>query len=311
MSDDGQFFMNDILQPTFSHENSDEPFYYVSTPSDINHWPTDVPQYPPFGNALVSNTIFSNLTVDSCTDQYSTSPYALSAPVRFPSMHCSSWTHLCEHSPGMSTIGNTGVQTQSLFDDSQSSYDWESVSMDFYGGECRDVSLFIFILIIVGQDQPSPAPTQTIDVPSINDLLEQFIHDLSTNQPSIVSTLKYLIRLLGLSCKVSETINYHFLFVSALRIWERQFKKRSTVLLDESSHSRFAMLLCLFYSLVTEQHYDGRESSHSVIVATLVTILQEKIHRVTGMNRPQSSRLTAIFMKSFAMLAQHCSDGHQ
>lgn len=170
------------------------------------------------------------------------------------------------------------------------------------------MSLVIFILIIVGHDQPSSAPTQSIYVPSINDLLEQLIHDLSTNQPSILSTLKDLIHLLGLPCHVSETINYHFLFISALRIWERQFKKRSSVLLDEFSRSRFAMLLCLFYSLVTGQHQDGRESSHGVIVATLVTILQEKIHCVTGMNRSQSGRLTAIFMKSFAMLAQHCSD---
>ena len=317
---DASLLMDDVFQATFPPGHTDDPFYYLSVPPDIPHLSTDVRHYPPtdhpLGNALASNTISSNSTIESFTYHDSTSSPSFPTPTPFASMNYSSWMYSCEHtrsmSPGASSAGQAWSSNVDFHTSCPTRYPpchSHSIPMHLRESRCLNVFIVTFITIIVEHDQQSPTVPQNILSPCIDDFLEQLIHGLSGNQCSILSTLTDLFRLLDLPCHISENINYHFLFLNALHIWKHQFKNRPSMSLDDSSRTRFAVLLCLFYSLLICQSHDERASSKDVIAKKLVTLLQENIQGVTGANRSLGGRLTAVFMKSLVTLSQHYSHG--
>jgi hypothetical protein len=151
-------------------------------------------------------------------------------------------------------------------------------------------------MTIILKDRVSRTKTPSkSSLTSINNLLEQLGHDLTYHQLSTSSALENLFHLLDLPSTIPIHFDYHSLYMNAIQIWRNQ----SNHSLHISSIDTFAVLLFLFYSLMIIKE------NHEIKFDKLVHILQQEIHRITGINHRLASRIKALFMKCYVTLAQY------
>jgi hypothetical protein len=136
----------------------------------------------------------------------------------------------------------------------------------------------------------------------INNLLEQLAHDLTYNQLSTSSALENLLYLLDLPSIIPNNFDYHSLYMNAIQIWRNQYNHSSEIFTNISLNDTFAVLLFLFYSLMIIKEND---LPNNIPFDKLVNILQQEIHRITGLNHRLASRMKALFMKCYVALAQY------
>ena len=140
---------------------------------------------------------------------------------------------------------------------------------------------------------------------SINILLEQLGHDLISHQLSTSTALENLCNELDFPSIIPNNFDYHSLYMNAIQIWRNQQNYSSQLLIDISLKDTFAVLLFLFYFLIMIKENTENTFIHQMKFEKLLHILQEEIHRFTGMDHRLARRIKALFMKCYVALAQY------
>ncbi|CAF1001081.1 unnamed protein product [Adineta steineri] len=149
--------------------------------------------------------------------------------------------------------------------------------------------------------------TTTYKTPTIpiTDLLEQLARDLTYDQLSTSSALESLLRIIDLPPILPININYHTIYMNAVRIWRNQYSHPLQIIADASLMDTFPVLLFLFQIFITMTENDEDKSTNNSKFNKLVNILQQEIHRITGTDHRSASRIKALFMKCYVALAQY------
>lgn len=160
---------------------------------------------------------------------------------------------------------------------------------------------------------PKDRPLRTINqktsykTPSIpvNDLLEQLGRDLTYDQLSNSSALENLLRLIDFPSIMPMNFDPHSLYMNAIRLWRNHYSHSSPIISNAALIDTFAVLLFLFYALISTTENDQDKSLNNSKFDKLVNLLQEEIHRITGSDHRSACRIKALFMKCYVALAQY------
>ncbi|CAF1171717.1 unnamed protein product [Adineta steineri] len=149
--------------------------------------------------------------------------------------------------------------------------------------------------------------TTTYKTPTIpiTDLLEQLARDFTYDQLSTSSALESLLRIIDLPPILPININYHTIYMNAVRIWRNQYNHPLQIIANASLMDTFPVLLFLFHTFITMTENDEDKSTNNSKFNKLVNILQQEIHRITGTDHRSASRIKALFMKCYVALAQY------
>ncbi len=172
---------------------------------------------------------------------------------------------------------------------------------------CRKAKCDQVGMTIISKDRVSRTKsTSKSSLIPINNLLEQLGHDLTYHQLSTSSALENLFHLLDLPSTISIHFDYHSLYMNAIQIWRNQYSHSSEILHHHlASTDTFAVLLFLFYSLMFIKENHENKSTNHIQFDKLVNILQQEIHRITGIDHRLACRIQALFMKCYVTLAQY------
>jgi hypothetical protein len=145
----------------------------------------------------------------------------------------------------------------------------------------------------------------------VTDLLEQLARDLAYDQSTASTALDTLLRLIDLPTLNPINIDCHALYINAMRTWRHQYTHTSTILSNMAFTDTFVVLLFLFRMFMILTEHDDDKSIHNSKFDKLVSILQQEIHRLTGIDHRSACRIKALFMKSYVALAQSSTNIHQ
>ena len=139
----------------------------------------------------------------------------------------------------------------------------------------------------------------------VTELLDQLAHDLSYDQLMNSSAFDTILRLLEFPSLNPIQLDYHSLYMDAMRTWRNQYNHVSTHLVNIPFTDIFAVLLFLFRTFMIINENDDDKSTENSQFDKLVSILHEEIQRLTGTDQRSACRLKALFMKCYVALAQN------
>ncbi|CAF2066250.1 unnamed protein product [Rotaria magnacalcarata] len=173
---------------------------------------------------------------------------------------------------------------------------------------CRKVKCDRVGMTAMSKDRTSRTTAKTtsnISSIPITDLLEQLGHDLTYDQLSTSSALDNILCIIDLPSIMPLSFDYHSIYMNAIQIWRNQYNHSSQIVANVTLNDIFAVLLFLFYALITMTENDDDKSTNNIKFDNLVNILQQEIHRITGTDQRSACRIKAFFMKCYVALAQH------
>lgn len=139
----------------------------------------------------------------------------------------------------------------------------------------------------------------------VNDLLEQLARDLTYDQLANSSALESLLRLIDQPSIWPMNFDYHSLYMNAIRLWRNHYSHSLPIVSNAAFIDTFAVLLFLFYALISTTENEHDKSLNNSKFDKLVNLLQQEIHRITGADHRSACRIKALFMKCYVALAQY------
>lgn len=162
------------------------------------------------------------------------------------------------------------------------------------------------------KDRPSRTTTKSSTSKSnsttsivATELLDQLARDFAYDQFNNSSAFQNLLRLIDLQVFNPINVDFHSIYLNAMRIWRNQSNQTSQTLINATFTDTFVVLLFLFRTFMIFTEHEQDKSNTNSKFDKLVNMLQQEIQRLTGTDHRSACRIKALFMKSYVALAQY------